>query len=142
MSIKRNRIIIGTCVLVILFTYVGITQIIFRDNVELNLLNSPLLSIPETEISLLSWFIPILELLAVVLLLFPRSHLIGLYLTISILAIYTCYNLGILYIVPYIPCSCGGMLKFLSWQQQLWITISCLIIAVLTLYLKKTIKSI
>lgn len=142
MSVKRNSIIIGICVLVILFTYVGITQIIFRDNVELNLLNSPLLSIPKTWITILSWFIPVLELLTVALLLFPRSQLIGLYLTISILAIYICYNLGILYIAPYIPCSCGGMLKFLSWQQQLWITISCLIIAVLTLYLKKTIKSI
>ncbi|WP_187248587.1 MauE/DoxX family redox-associated membrane protein, partial [Mesonia sp. K4-1] len=137
-----NSLVILISILVLLFTYIGINQLIFRDDFELNLLNSSLLPIPEMWVSLLSWFIPLLELLAVFLLLWVRSQYIGIYLAIFLLLMYTCYNLGILYIAPYIPCSCGGMLGFLSWQQQLWVSLGGLMIAILTFYFNKTVKKV
>lgn len=139
---KRNSLVILISILVLLFTYIGINQLIFREDFELNLLNSPLLPIPETGIFLLSWFIPILELLAVFLLLWSRTYLLGLYLGIFLFIMYTSYSLGILYFASYIPCSCEGMLKFLSWKQQLWVSLGGLMIAILTFYFNKTVKKV
>lgn len=139
---KRNSLVILISILVLLFTYIGINQLIFREDFELNLLNSPLLPIPETGIFLLSWFIPILELLAVFLLLWSRTYLLGLYLGIFLFIMYTSYSLGILYFASYIPCSCGGMLKFLSWKQQLWVSLGGLMMAILTFYFNKTVKKV
>lgn len=139
---KRNSLVILISILVLLFTYIGINQLIFREDFELNLLNSPLLPIPETGIFLLSWFIPILELLVVFLLLWSRTYLLGLYLGIFLFIMYTSYSLGILYFASYIPCSCGGMLKFLTWKHQLWVSLGGLMMAILTFYFNKTVKKV
>lgn len=141
MERKINRTIIGISILVILFTYLGINRLAFRESFAFNLLNSPLLPISRPYAFLISWLIPLLELLTAILLLWPRSQFIGLNFGIFLLGVYSCYVLGILYLASYTPCSCGGILDFLSWQQQLWISLICFTIASLTFYYyKKPIK--
>ncbi|PZD76442.1 hypothetical protein DNG35_11990 [Mesonia sp. K7] len=95
-----------------------------------------------TWVATLSWIIPLLEISVALLLVWPRLQKIALYMSIAILGGYVIYSGSILYIAPYIPCSCGGMFKFLSWQQQLGLSIVFLVIAIGTLYLSNTLKKI
>ncbi len=141
MERKINKTIIGISMLVILFTYLGTNRLAFRESFAFNLLNSPILPISRPDAILISWLIPLLELTTAILLIWPRSQFIGLNFSVFLLGVYSCYVLGILYLASYTPCSCGGILDFLSWQQQLWISFICLAIAALSLYyFKKPIK--
>lgn len=67
----------------------------------------------------LAWGLPSLELTAAALLLFERTRLYGLYVSISLLTLFTLYLAGLLLFAPSLPCSCGGVLEALSWKGHL-----------------------
>lgn len=130
--------LLGTNFLIILFTYAGVTKLLEKELFYLNLLNSPVLTVEKQWIVLLSWIIPFMELFTVFLLVFARTKLKGVYLSIVLLSTYLLYILLLFFRAPYRPCSCGGIIDLLSWEQQLWFTLSCLGFAGGLLYLKKS----
>lgn len=138
MSWKKTIYISGFNFLVLLFTYAGVSKLLEQEKFYLNLLNSPLLPVPALWIVLASWGLPLLELFLVFLLVYPKTKLIGVYSSIGLLSLYTLYLLALLFLAPYQPCTCGGIIGLLSWEQQLWFTLGCMGFAGLTLYLKKS----
>lgn len=137
---KWNLPSVGIFFLIFLFTYAGLTKLLERDLFYLNLLNTPLIIIEKPWALTLSWFVPLLELFIVLLLIFPKTKLKALYISISLLSVYVLYILALLFIAPFRPCACAGIVDSFSWEQQLWFTLGCLSIAVLTLYLIKRFK--
>lgn len=143
MKVFRKHITaMGIYFLIALFTYAALTKLMEGDRFYLNLLNSPILSIGKSWTFLVSWFIPLVELLIVLFLIYPKTKLAGLYMSSVLLSIYFIYILGLLFMASYQPCSCGGIAKFLSWEQQLWFTLGCLGIACMTLYLKSPLTAL
>ena len=124
--------------LILLFTYAGVTKILEWELFYLNLLNSPLLPLSKTWIVITAWVVPSIEILLVVLLIYPKTKLIGVYSGTMLLSVYTLYLLALIFLAPYQPCSCGGIIASFTWVQQLWFTLGCLIFASLTLYLKRS----
>lgn len=135
---KQTIYLSGINFLVLLFTYAGLSKFLEWEEFYLNLLNSPLLPVPETWTVLASWGLPVTELFLVVLLIYPKTKLIALCMSIGILSLYILYLLALIFLAPYQPCSCGGIIALLTWEQQLWFTLGCLSFASLTLFLKKS----
>ncbi len=101
---------------IILFIYAALSKLLDFENFNVQLSNSPVL----TKIAgLTSWFIPAVEILLAICLSISRFRLPALYSSLTLMTIFTAYIIAILQFSYTIPCSCGGVLQKLSWQDHL-----------------------
>lgn len=118
---------------IILFAYAGLTKLLeghlFYDNIR----NSPVLG-GKAVASLASWTVPMSELAVALLLIGRRSRLIGLYGAAVLMLLFTGYTLAIVFFAPYRPCSCGGVISLLSWEQHLVLNAILLLLALLAIW--------
>ncbi|WP_462244976.1 MauE/DoxX family redox-associated membrane protein [Ferruginibacter sp.] len=106
-----------TCYLLIfLFTYTGITKLIDHSIFKSSILQSSIISNYATVISL---SIPLLELSIVVMLVFEKYRQKGFLFSLLLMAAFTIYITYMILFIPHLPCSCGGILKELSWSNHL-----------------------
>lgn len=99
-----------------LFAYAAASKLLDYSNFKIQLAQSPLLS-PFSD-----WIaigVPLAEILLCALLAFPRTRLAGLYASFALMALFTAYIYGILHFSDFVPCSCGGLLERLGWQEHL-----------------------
>lgn len=115
---KKNQIVNNlTCYfLIFLFTYTGITKLIDHSVYKSSILQSPGISNYATVIS---WLIPLLELLIVIMLAFEKYRQKGFLFSLLIMTVFTIYITYMILFIPHLPCSCGGILKELSWNNHL-----------------------
>jgi uncharacterized membrane protein YphA (DoxX/SURF4 family) len=117
MIMKRTTILEIIIILnIILFLYTGIAKMqdytVFREQMA----ESPVLAPVSKAIAFL---LPLAEFVVVVLLAIPRWRLKGLYATLGLMILFTGYILALLATSDQLPCSCGGIIEQLSWQQHL-----------------------
>ena len=89
--------------------------------------------------------IPASEILIAAALLFDRTRMIGFYASLVILFLFTLYAALVLFhVFDYVPCSCGGMLKKLTWRQHLLFTGAFLILSIagIALYKRQRIAAL
>jgi len=67
----------------------------------------------------LSWAVPVMELAASGLLLASRTRRTGLYVSLGLMISFTLYLAFMLGSQEHLPCSCGGVISSMSWQQHL-----------------------
>ena len=115
---------------IVLLTYAGLTKFLEGHRFYDNLRNSPIIG-GETLASLASWMVPLAELAVALLLVKSRTRLIGLYGALGLMLLFTGYTVAIVFIAPYRPCSCGGVISLLSWEQHLVLNILFLLLAIL-----------
>jgi hypothetical protein len=60
-----------------------------------------------------------MELVIAAMLTVQTVRLRGLYASLIMLSIFTSYIVGMLLTVEHLPCSCGGVIEQLTWQQHL-----------------------
>jgi len=116
--------------LTILFLYTGISKVIDYDIEKQQLLLSPVLRPVASWIALL---LPLIEVIVAVLLFLPKWRRLGLYSALLLLSIFSGYIITIFSFNQKIPCSCGGIIDFLSWKTHLilnFFLIAALIIAI------------
>jgi len=92
----------------------------------------------------LVWALPFTELAIVALLIFDRTRLAGLYAAFIVMIAFTFYTAVVLmHVFKYIPCSCGGIIKNLSWQQHLVFNLFFVLISLIGIlkYPMKTSKN-
>lgn len=121
-------------VFIILFVYTGLTKLMEGNMFYNTIRNSPVLG-GETLASFGSWLIPFIELAIAFLIAWRGTRLIGLYGALTLMILFTGYTAAILFLAPYVPCSCGGMISLLSWEQHLVFNIAFLGLAVLGIVL-------
>lgn len=90
----------------------------------------------------ISWFIPITEFGLVSLLLFPSLRKIGLLCSATLLSMFTVYISIMLLFVPKLPCSCGGIISYLSWKQHIIFNIVFILVALYGWYIMTVNKNI
>ena len=115
----RRQILLEVIVslLVLLFLYASISKLLdFRTFIkEMN--NQPL---PNSWTPFLVWFIPCCEITLSLALIFERTRLSGFYGSLVLMGGFSGYTIIILlHAFSYIPCSCGGIIKRLTWRQHL-----------------------
>lgn len=114
----------------ILFLYSGFTKVLRFDLFVNNLDKSVFLEQLNTHV--IAILIISIEFLIPALLLFRSTLNAGYQISFFLLLIFTGYILLILNFSPYIPCSCGGLIEYLSWKQH--IVFNCVFLLIL-LYL-------
>ncbi|ETZ24167.1 hypothetical protein N824_16640 [Pedobacter sp. V48] len=68
---------------------------------------------------ILGWLVPAVEIVIALLLMFPKTTSLGLFAALGLMTLFTAYIIAILNFSENIPCSCGGVLEHMSWQQHL-----------------------
>lgn len=117
MKNKKLIIEIITALLVLLFLHTALSKFMDFSGFKHDLDNQPF---PATFTPFLKWFIPITELWIVAMLLFEKTRTIGLYASLILMSVFTLYTALVLFhVFAYVPCSCGGVVKYLSWSQHL-----------------------
>lgn len=103
--------------LILLFLYASFSKFLDFHRYVGDMRNQPL---PHFLWPFMIWGIPILEILISAALIFEASRLIGLYSSLILMGLFTLYSGSIiLHFFRYVPCSCGGIIRKLSWNQHI-----------------------
>jgi uncharacterized membrane protein YphA (DoxX/SURF4 family) len=110
----------------ILFLYAAFSKLLDYENSRLQLGQSPLLN---SWAGLLVWLVPLAEIILSIMLAIKATRLVGMYGAFTLMVVFTAYIVAILHFSDYIPCTCGGVLAALSWQQHLVFNIAFIVLA-------------
>lgn len=102
--------------LIFLFVYAAVSKLTDYELFVTQIGQSPILT---SFAGLLAWSIPLVELIISGLLVFERTRLLGLYAAFSILTAFTVYIFLASRFSEVVPCSCGGVLSQLNWNEHL-----------------------
>lgn len=123
---------IVACLFILLFVYAAVSKLLDFDQFRMQLAQSPLLYYAPNTIA---WLVPGAELVIVLALLNGTWRLAGLYASFTLMTIFSGYIIAITRYSEYIPCSCGGVLSKMSWNQHLVFNIGFVILAGLAILL-------
>jgi len=123
---KETFIDVAAYALVILFVYASINKLIAYDFFLSDLKRSPLLS---PYALLLSVLVPCVELVLAGLLVFCKTRYTGFIGSAILMGLFTFYVWYVLSFTKERPCSCGGIIRNLSWQNHLLFNTAFLLIA-------------
>lgn len=133
---KRKIIIeIISSLLILLFLYASVSKwLAFKTFIgEMN--NQPF---PNWMTPFLVWSIPFIEVLIAVGLIFEKTRVQSFYASLILMLAFTIYTVAILFhAFKYIPCSCGGVIRKLTWPQHLFFNLFFVAISILGIILKK-----
>ncbi len=117
-----------------LWVYAATSKLLIYQEFEIQLSKSPFASNYST---LFVWMIPLTEYILAGLFLFPKYILSALYLSFSMMVLFTIYIVGVLNFSNVIPCACGGVITTLSWNEHLLFNILFIGLAILGILLFK-----
>jgi putative oxidoreductase len=93
---------------------------------------------PNWMTPFLVWSIPIIEVVISVGLIFEKTRVRAFYASLFLMSAFTIYTIAILlHSFDYIPCSCGGVIRKLTWPQHLFFNLFFVGISFLGIFLKK-----
>lgn len=114
----RRKVIVEIicCLLILLFIYTGLNKMLDYDEFKFQLGRSPYL---QSLSGFIAATLPTGELLVALLLVLKPTRLLGLYASYFLMLLFTGYIWMMLKYSYYLPCSCGGVLAALSWEDHL-----------------------
>ena len=127
-----------SALLILLFVYSAVSKLLDYQKFQVQLSQSPLLTAFATWVS---WIIPFLEIIISIMLVFPKFRLLGLYASFSLMVMFTAYIIAITKFSDYIPCSCGGVLQNMSWNQHLVFNVGFVLLALTGIILHSKLLS-
>jgi methylamine utilization protein MauE len=114
-----------------LFLYTGLSKLVHHSLFVSQLGKSPLL----TDFTiLLSWTVPIVELVITFLLYVPSMRRWALAGSFGLMVGFTFYVAVILIFYEDLPCSCGGVISMLDWNEHLVFNIIVTLLTVLGMF--------
>ncbi|ANI89389.1 hypothetical protein A9P82_08840 [Arachidicoccus ginsenosidimutans] len=124
---KQQFITFISALLIILWVYAAGSKLWFYAAFKTQLARQPL---PGWSIPVLSWLLPLVELIAVALLSFQKTLRIGLLLSFLLLLAFAVYvGLGLAHVFNKVPCNCGGILGKMEWGSHFIFNICFTIVA-------------
>jgi|SRR5579859_248679 len=117
-----------SALLILLFVYASLSKFLDWKTFYGEMNNQPL---PNSWTPFLVWVIPCTEIAISVSLIFERTRLLGFYGSLVVMGLFTIYTgIILLHFFPYIPCSCGGVIKRLTWRQHLALNLFFVVLSV------------
>jgi hypothetical protein len=114
----KDHVILGICLICMaLFLYTACSKILDHARFLSGLSRVELTS---KFAGYIAWLVPAAEILIAALLLIPKTCKWGLYAFATLMILFTCYILGMLFWATNLPCHCGGAIEKLSWTQHVW----------------------
>lgn len=123
-------VVLCSSLLLLLFTYTALSKLSDYDKFVRLLHESPLI---HKGADMIGWLLPVTELIVVLLLFFERTRRMGLFISLFLLVLFTVYLLYMVLFVADLPCSCGGVLRKMSWQQHVWFNLFFILVNLLAL---------
>ncbi len=122
--------------LILLFLYASVSKFLdFKRFIE-EIDNQPL---PNSWTPFIVWSVPFLEIGISAAVAFEYTRLLGFYASLILMTLFTIYSILILtHFFPYIPCSCGGVIRKLTWPQHLVLNLFYVALSVLGLILQRS----
>jgi uncharacterized membrane protein YphA (DoxX/SURF4 family) len=111
----------------LLFVYAAISKLLDFENFKIQLGQSPILS---PYAMYFAWGVPIIELILAFLLLFNSCKIIGLLGSYIMMVLFIIYIYILLHHSSFLPCSCGGVLERMNWNEHLIFNFTFLVLAV------------
>jgi len=103
--------------LILLFLYASVSKMLDFDRFIGEMNNQPF---PNSWTPFLVWTVPSLEIAIALALMFERARMAALIASLVLMTLFTLYTGSVLlHFFSYIPCSCGGVIRKLSWPQHL-----------------------
>lgn len=125
--------------LILLFTYTAFSKWL---NMEAHLYAMRNQPFSRTVNNFLAHALPLAEIIAVILLVINTTRLLGLYLSLLLMTLFTGYVLVVLLdLFGRIPCSCGGVIELLGWKEHLVFNVFFLLISIAAIRLHKHIHA-
>jgi hypothetical protein len=115
-SKKAIVIEIISSLLILLFVYAALSKLFDYKTFLFQLRRSPYI---KNMAEIVVWLLPLGELIIVLTLAIKRTRTVGLYLSFFLMLLFTGYIYLIQHFSYYVPCSCGGVLSNMSWNQHL-----------------------
>ena len=124
-----------SALLIMLFLYASLSKFLDFHTFIGEMNNQPL---PNSWTPFLVWGIPCLEIAISAALLFEYTRLLAFYASLVLMTLFTIYAIMILaHFFPYVPCSCGGVIRKLTWPQHLALNLIYVALSVLGLVLQR-----
>ncbi|RKS03051.1 MauE/DoxX family redox-associated membrane protein [Flavobacterium sp. 102] len=136
-NFKTNIIYTISLLYILLFTYAAVSKMLDFQNFQAQLGQSPLLSIFA---EILSITVPLVEIVLSILLMIPKLRILALYFSCFLMFLFTVYIVMILNFTSFIPCSCGGVLEKLGWQEHLIFNCAFVALGLLAIGFKSGLK--
>jgi putative oxidoreductase len=141
---SRRQVLIEciSTLLIMLFLYASVSKFLDFETFIDEMNNQPL---PNSWTPFLVWSIPCTEVAVALALMIERTRLVALYASLILMSLFTIYTITILlHFFRYVPCSCGGVIKKLTWPQHLVFNLFFVALAVsgIILQRRKYFKSI
>lgn len=106
-----------SALLIMLFLYASVSKFLDFQRFIGEMNNQPL---PNSWTPFLVWTVPSLEIAISVALIFERTRMAGFIASLALMTLFTIYAAAILlHFFEYVPCSCGGVIRKLTWPQHL-----------------------
>jgi hypothetical protein len=125
-----SELVIG--LLILLFIYTATSKLLDFSTFRHVLSRSPLIG---NKAPVVAWILPLIEILISMMLILPRTRAIGLWSSFALMLTFTGYVAWMLAYAPQLPCSCGGVIKQMTWKQHLVFNITYTLIAFLGIWL-------
>ncbi|PWV44644.1 MauE/DoxX family redox-associated membrane protein [Chitinophaga sp. S165] len=137
MKEKMSNIVVEVivCLLILLWIYTGLNKIIDYSKFKFEVGRSPFLQNFALFIALT---LPAWELIMAVLLVFKRIRNIGLYASLFMMTLFTGYVYIMLKYSYDLPCSCGGIIEKLTWEQHLAVNFGVTILTIMAIFLQSS----
>jgi hypothetical protein len=103
--------------LILLFSYASLSKLGDLNTFELQMFNQPL---PRLINQALVWLVPSAEIIVVFLLVFKSTQRLGFIGSALLMSVFTIYvGAMVFHFFDRVPCSCGGVLRSMSWERHL-----------------------
>ncbi|NCI49689.1 hypothetical protein GWC95_07135 [Sediminibacterium roseum] len=103
-------------IFILVFVYTAISKLLSMDAFIKVLHQSALLS---RFAGWVGWGLPFVELVVSALLVFPETRKAGLLISLGLMVLFTAYIGWMIVYEPKLPCSCGGVIRYMSWRTHL-----------------------
>lgn len=122
-----------TAVLLLLWIYTGLNKLIHFDKFSFEAGRSPFL---QHLAPLVAAMVPAGELAIAALLIFKRTRVAGLYASLFLMTLFTGYVYVMLHYAYDLPCSCGGIIELLTWEQHLIVNLMLTLLTAIAILLQ------
>lgn len=135
---KKSTYVEVVCALIIvLFLYTGINKLWDYDNFKFQMGRSPFI---DSMNGIIAATLPVGEILLATMLIIKRIRLLGLYLSFALMGLFTGYIWMMLSYAPDLPCSCGGIIAEMSWNDHLIFNSGFTILCVVGILLQSSLN--
>lgn len=135
-SLKRSTSIeIISALFILLFLYTAINKTSDIQSTVNVIKRAPLISLfPVT----MAWAIVIIEYVITILLFLPNTKKTGLYFSLGLMTVFTLFIGYMKLFIPKLPCSCGGVISQMTWNQHLIFNLIFTTLAIIGILLYRT----